>query len=161
MCVVGVHKGTPFKFGDLRMDKTYVATCVKSRESPSLTHCFVSTVEMVAWHNGVRGYPEFPAPPKGRDCHLKTSKALNETQKISGTEQAPGALGPAQANATSEGRSSWTGLLTVWEDAAASQRAAGVQEGILGGSRTGYIWSSRSSEHQGKPRLAKWAVGYN
>ena len=98
----------------------------------------------------------FLYPWKAVDDHLKIPKApkySREIQKISGREEAHGSLGPARGNATSEACNPWTGLLKFWEGAVASQRTIDVCECILDGYRTGSVWSSQSSEHQGKSRL--------
>lgn len=80
----------------------------------------------------------------------KYPRLLSEIQKTAGREEAHGALGPAQGNATSEACSPWTGLLTLWRTAVASQRVVVVWVGISDGYGTG----SLLSEHRGKPILS-------
>lgn len=96
----------------------------------------------------------FLYPWRAVDDHLKIPKAPEGDTKDIWERGSPWVLGTStrERHIRSMQPMNRTAV-KFWEGAVASQRTIDVCECILEGYRTGSIWSSQPSEHQGKSRL--------
>lgn len=132
----------------------YLHEVQRDREHDPLS-CTSSGVEMMASHNGARGYPEFSGSQKG--CRWPSKNTQGPWVGNLG-EASPWGPGTSPRKHTRSMQPT-SRTADFWKDLAASPRTASVGDSFLDGNRTRGIWSRRSSGHWGKPRLrSRWSA---